>query len=185
MNLLAALPVVIGFAPPAFTRHPQVPDSAYHFPAVEGTNLEGRRFTLPGDFEGEHNLVVVAFRREQQDDVDTWLPFLKETAAHESGLRVYELPTMGRRYRIIQGWIDGGMAKGIPGRATREATITLYIDKGPFKRSLGIASEDRIVTLLVSRDGRVLWREAGRFTPGAGAGLVATLDLLRSPRPTS
>ena len=61
---------------------------------------------------------------------------------------------------MVRRFIDGGMARGIPEKATREATITLYLDKAPFREALSITTEDRIVTLLVSRDGRVLWRGA-------------------------
>ena len=142
------------------------PDSTLRFPRVEGSNLEGRRFSLPSDFEGELNIALVAFRREQQADVDTWVPFLKSIAAKHAGLKAYELPTLNRSYRMVRGFIDGGMARGIPAKATRETTITLYIDKAPFKKALGITAEDRIVTLLVSRDGRVLWRGDGRHTEG-------------------
>jgi hypothetical protein len=121
-------------------------------------------------------VVLVAFRREQQADVDSWLPFLREQKLAERGIRVYELPTLNRSYRLIRGFIDGGMARGIPEKATREATITLYIDKSPFKKALAIASEDRIVTLIVARDGRVLWRGDGRFTPTIAAELAGALD---------
>jgi len=151
-------------------------DSVRQFPRVDGSNLEGKRFALPGDFEAEYNVVLVAFRREQQADVDSWLPFLREQKLAERGIRVYELPTLNRSYRLIRGFIDGGMARGIPEKATREATITLYIDKSPFKKALAIASEDRIVTLIVARDGRVLWRGDGRFTPTIAAELAGALD---------
>lgn len=151
-------------------------DSLRQFPRVEGRNLEGRPFSLPAGFEADYNVVLVAFRREQQADVDSWLPFLREQKVAERGVRVYELPTLNRSYRLMRGFIDGGMTRGIPERATREATITLYIDKGPFKKALAIAAEDRIITLVVARDGRVLWRADGRFTPAFGAGLAATLD---------
>ena len=70
------------------------------------------------------------------------------------------------------------MARGIPAKATRETTITLYIDKAPFKRALSIAAEDRIVTLLVSRDGRVLWHGDGRHTEGAAADLASQINTL-------
>jgi len=153
-------------------------DSVRQFPRVEGKNLEGRRFSLPADFEAEFNVVLVAFRREQQADVDSWLPFLREQNVAVRGFRVYELPTLSRSYRLMRGFIDGGMARGIPDKATREATITLYIDKSPFKQVLALATEDRISTLIVGRGGRVLWRADGRFTPAAGAGLAAALDSL-------
>ncbi|MEP6989602.1 MAG: hypothetical protein ABJA80_01640 [bacterium] len=151
-------------------------DSTLRFPSVEGSNLEGRRFSLPNDFEGELNIVLVAFRREQQDDVDTWVPFLKSIAATHARLRAYELPTLSRSYRMVRRFIDGGMARGIPEKATRETTITLYIDKAPFKTALGITAEDRIVTLLVSRDGRVLWRGDGRHTESADAELASEIN---------
>ena len=154
-------------------------DSTLRFSNVVGSNLEGRRFSLPADFEGDLNVVIVAFRREQQADVDTWTPFLQEATIAHPGLRAYKLPTLNRSYRMVRAFIDGGMARGIPSKATREATITLYIDKTPFKQALAITAEDRIVTLLVARDGRVLWRASGRHTPEASAALVAVLDALR------
>ncbi|CAN5526999.1 hypothetical protein BH09GEM1_BH09GEM1_00230 [soil metagenome] len=151
-------------------------DSTSRFPKVEGSNLEGRHFLLPDNFEGELNIVLVAFRREQQDDVDTWVPFLKTMAATHAGLKAYELPTLNRSYRMVRRFIDGGMARGIPAKATRETTITLYIDKAPFKSALGITAEDRIVTLLVSPEGRVLWRGDGRHTESAAADLASEIN---------
>jgi hypothetical protein len=156
-------------------------DSVLQFPRVEGSNLEGRRFLLPAGFEAELNVVIVAFRREQQADVDSWLPFLTEQKLRERGVRVYELPTLSRSYRMVRRFIDGGMARGIPAKATREATITLYIDKSPFKKALAISTEDRIITMVVARDGRVLWRADGRFTNAGGAELVRALDALNVP----
>ena len=108
--------------------------------------------------------------------MDTWVPFLKSTAARHSTVRAYELPTLSRNYRIVRGFIDGGMTRGIPDKATRETTITLYIDKSPFKSALGIAGEDAIRVLLVSRDGRVLWHDDGSYAPAWGASLAAAID---------
>lgn len=156
-----------------------VADSVVHFPRVEGTNLEGKRFSLPGDFEAEHNVVFVAFRREQQADVDSWLPFLRKQDLADRGVRVYEVPTLNRSYRWMRRFIDGGMARGIPELTTRESTITLYIDKTPFKKALAIETEDHIVTLVVARDGRILWRADGPFTEPLGADLMRALESLR------
>jgi hypothetical protein len=180
LHMVTALLFALGFQgePPRGASLPRqaVADSVRRFPRVEGTNLEGHQFTLPADFEGKYNVVLIAFQREQQQDVDGWLPFLRQLATPERQVRVYELPTLSRKYRLIRRFIDGGMARGIPERATREATITLYIDKAPFKNALAIASEDSICTLLVARDGRVLWRAHGPFTPSAAAELRAALD---------
>lgn len=156
-------------------------DSVRQFPRVEGSNLEGQRFTLPADFGREFSVVFVAFRREQQADVDSWMPHLRALRLAARGIGAYELPTLNRSYRVMRGFIDGGMARGIPDRVARETTITLYIDKGPFKTALAITSEDQISTMVVARDGRVLWRMDGPFTPEAGEALAATLDGLTRP----
>lgn len=147
-------------------------DSLGRFPEVEGTNLEGEHFRLPADFKGELNVVLVAFKREQQEDVDSWTPFLRTLAGRQRDLRVYELPTLGRRYRLMRPFIDGGMRRGIPDSTVRAATITLYIDKGPFRDALRLPTEDHIYVLLVDRRGRVLWRGEGRFTQSLGAALA-------------
>ena len=150
---------------------PRMPIDLGRFPRVEGSNLEGDRFVLPADFGGDMNVVLVAFKREQQHDVDTWMPWLERIAEANPGLRVYELPTLGRRYRLMRSFIDGGMRSGIPDRAVRAATITLYIDKSPFRRALALPDEDRIYVLLVDREGRVHWRTDGDFDAKAGAEL--------------
>lgn len=151
-------------------------DSLGRFPTVEGRNLEGERFRLPSHFAGALNVVLVAFQREQQADVDSWMPFLKTLGERRGDLRVYELPTLGRRYRLMQPFIDGGMRRGIPDRAVRAATITLYIDKARFRESLRLGAEDRIYVLLVDQQGRVFWRAEGRFDERAGGELARLTD---------
>ena len=152
-----------------------VPDSVPHFPQVTGRNLMGRTLDLPIGLDGDVNVVLVAFKRHQQDDVDTWTPALRALAARRPGLRVYELPTLASGYRIMRGFIDGGMRGGIPDTAVRAATITLYIDKKPFKAALRIEGEGEIHVFVVERGGRILWRAAGRYTPEALAQLEASL----------
>jgi len=44
---------------------------ALRFPRLAARDLEGRVHSLPYDFAGTRNLVVVAFRREQQSMVET------------------------------------------------------------------------------------------------------------------
>jgi len=153
----------------------RMPDSTPHFPAVTGRSLTGRTYHLPADFEGERNLVLVAFKRHQQEDVDTWTPHLRPLAARDSTLRAYELPTLGHGYTWMRGFIDGGMRRGIPDSAVRAATITLYINKRSFRDTLAIADENRIHVLLVDRAGRILWRAEGPYTAEAEAALKRVL----------
>lgn len=170
------LPLLMTFASSALSQIPEShvaeSDTLGWFPRAVGSNLEGREFVLPFDLEGKLNVVVIAFKREQQADVDSWMPFLGKTEATHPGLRVYELPTLARGYRLMQSFIDGGMRRGIPDVAVRAATITLYLDKAPFKRALRISDEGRIHLLLIDREGRVYWRAAGAFDPARAAELA-------------
>lgn len=103
------------------------------FPRVRGANLERRPFTLPEDFEGDRNLVLIAFRREQQFDIDTWVAVAKRLVHKHKGFRYYELPTISRSVPLARCWLDVAMRAGIPDQAAREATITLYLDKALFR----------------------------------------------------
>lgn len=154
----------------------QLSDTTRVFPAIRGQNLEGETLAMPGDFAGDQNVVFIAFKREHQADVDSWGPALDSLRARHPGLRVYELPTLARRYKLMRPVIDGGMRGGIPDPAVRAATITLYIDKDPFKRALGIPTEDRIQILLVDREGRILWQRSGPCTPSLRVELQAHLQ---------
>jgi hypothetical protein len=145
------------------------------FPVVASESLEGRPFTLPRDFDGEHNVVFVAFERRQQSDVDSWVPFVKSLVARTPATEYYEIPTIKRMVAPMRWMINRGMRGGIDDRGARERTITLYLDKEPFKRALGITTEQEIHVLLVDREGRVAWRTTGAFSDEKGMGLTRAL----------
>lgn len=145
------------------------------FPTVTGRNLEGRELRLPDDF-GERTVVLVAFRQRQQRDVNTWLPELDARRAADPALEVYEIPTLSNGWIPLRWWIDGGMARGIKDRQVREATVTLYLDKRPFKEALGITGEDAIHVLVLDSLGRVTHRSTGPATAENIAALRRALE---------
>ncbi|MHB1312724.1 MAG: hypothetical protein ACYC3L_11980 [Gemmatimonadaceae bacterium] len=145
------------------------------FPTVTSQNLEGKALTLPRDFGGARNVVFVAFLRKQQADVDTWVPFVKQALARHPGNDYYEIPTIRKMVAPMRWMINRGMKGGIDDRSARDRTVTLYIDKAPFKQALGIADENAIQVLVVDRAGQVLWRTTGTFDAEKGEELEAAL----------
>jgi hypothetical protein len=111
------------------------------FPNVSGSNLEGRSRRLPNDFEGDLNIVIIAFRREQTDLIESWLDSLAQLIEKNTKLRFYELPVLSRAYSPFRWWIDGGMRAGILDEEGRRRTITIYTDKRNFKKRLEIPNE--------------------------------------------
>ena len=150
-----------------------------HFPSVKASNLERRDFSLPAGFEGDRNLLLVAFEREQQKDVDTWLREMKRFEELDPGFHYYELPTIQRPNAFLRWFIDTGMRRGIPDRKARERTITLYLDKKPFCDALLISDQKKIYQFLVDRNGKVLWRSEGLFDETKGASLRSALGELK------
>jgi hypothetical protein len=140
-----------------------VPTSTARFPEVQASNLEDRAFVLPRDFKGDSNLVFIAFQREQQEQVDTWLKEMKRFEEIDPRFHYYELPTIDKLNSLSRWFINSGMRRGIPDKDARARTITLYIDKKPFEQALNLPNEKTIYALLVDRSGNVLWRADGVF----------------------
>ncbi len=133
------------------------------FPDVKGKNLDRETRSFPADFEGQFNLVFIAFQQWQQASINTWLPFAAAFEAERDDLIYYEFPTIQTMNPLFRTFINEGMRAGIPDPKARERTVTLYLDKEPFRATLNMPDEDRIYILLVHRDGTVLWKERGQF----------------------
>ncbi len=146
------------------------------FPTIIASNLADEQFTLPKDFQGDLNIVLIAFRMEQQYDVDTWLPKVKEIVRENPSLRYYELPTIGGLWTLMRGQIDNWMKAGIPDMNARKATITLYTNTQNFREPLLLPSEDRIYVLLVDKSGKVWWKSDGRYADEKLASLKAAIQ---------
>jgi len=149
------------------------------FPVVTGSNLSGKRYTLPQDFEGQYNLAITVYQRYQQFNVDSWGPFIARLAEKYPEFRYYELPTLPNYGWIQQSFIDGGMRGGITDKAVRARTITLYLDVKQFNAALNLPTIDSIYALLVDRQGEILFRADGDYSTAKGEALAQTLaDLL-------
>lgn len=144
-------------------------------PTVSGSNLERETLTFPADFAGELNLVFIAFQQWHQMEVDTWVPLAESLHQDHPRLAYYEFPTIQSMNRLSRMFINEGMRAGIRHQPTRRRTITLYIEKAPFRQALQIPDEKHISVMLFDRQGEVIWRETGAFTPEKGAALSAAI----------
>ncbi len=118
---------------------------------------------LPSAFEGRLNAVIVAFRREHQSLVDSWVPWLERYAASNPDFRFYEIPTIGRMWAPFRNFIDGGMAASIKVPHILQRTLTVYGDVSRLTTPLGIIDRSTIALFIVDHAGTVLWSGAGGF----------------------
>jgi hypothetical protein len=151
------------------------------FPVTKGENLNGREFEIPAGFDGQFNILLVAFLRQQQADVDTWLDAARDIAADHPNVEYYELPTLSSAWGLMRGWIDGGRRSGSPATAARERTVTISTDTEAFRSIGGIEGRDRIWVGIVDRDGRVHWSARGPATDETKSQLRDAVRRLASP----
>jgi hypothetical protein len=146
-----------------------------YFPKVNGSNLLRQKRILPQDFQGNLNLVFIAFQQWHQMEVDSWIPLAKELEQQYKDLAYYELPTIQSMNSFSKMFINEGMRAGIPNPKTRERTITLYLNKADFRAALGMLDEEHIYILLIDRQGKEFFRSRGSNTQDMEASLRQTL----------
>jgi hypothetical protein len=151
-----------------------------HFPVVSGANLDRQEKVFPRDFEGELNLLFIPFLQEQQTVVNTWLPFAEKLESSTPGLVYYELPTIRSMPMVSRTFINEGMRAGIPDPKARQRTITLYIDLDEFMAATEIDGRNDVHTLLVNRNGDILWRTTGVYDEVKGEALRRAVETSRS-----
>lgn len=146
------------------------------FPRLPARDLTGRGVDLPDAFEGERNVVIVAFKRQHQTDVDSWLPWLEARAQLDPGLRFYEVPTIAEMWTPARRFIDGGMATAIGDPVVLRRTLTVYGDVRRLTDPLEIEDRDAIWLFAVDGSGQVRWRGAGPFDLAVADQLAGALD---------
>ena len=140
-------------------------DESDQFPTVTGKNLDRELLQFPRDFGGELNLLFIPFLQQQQRVVDTWVPFAQDLEAAYPNVLYYEPPRSKTWVRWGAHFVNEGMRAGIPDPVSRQRTITLYLDLAAFMQSLDITSRNDVHVLLVTDDGRILWRTTGPYDP--------------------
>lgn len=141
------------------------------FPRLEARDLTGEQRWLPDAFEGDRNLVFVAFRRQQQSLIDSWGPWV-ETHAPTAGIRAYEVPVLARLWAPFRPMIDGGMAGAIQDVDTRRRTLTVYGDVRRVTGPLGITDQSTVSIFLLAHGGQVLARVSGAFEEASAQRLL-------------
>jgi len=146
------------------------------FPQIIAENLNKEEVLVPDQLQGDPKLVIIAFQQWHQGLVNSWVPFLESLMVKHPTFDYYELPTIRSMNFIYRRFIDGGMRAGIPSRDTRARTITLYIDKDPFKEALDIVTEETIYLYLLNSSGETIWRVEGGLTDEKAGALEREIE---------
>jgi hypothetical protein len=169
-NLKTAISVLL-FTTFALTSVQGVEQSVFpKMSSVDAESLSEKTLILPRDLPGEKTLILIAFARKQQTNIDTWINGMNLKAAKFAWI---ETPVIDPFYGLFSGFIQRGMRKGIPDAADRERTVTIFTSRADFLKSLGLPdSTDNIYVVVVDRAGNVLAKAEGDYSASKGDSLL-------------
>ena len=107
------------------------------FPNVTAESLAGNKESIPETCRGKVALVTVAFMRESQGQLDSWLnPFYKKFGESDK-YTFFEIPMISSGYKFMKPIIDGGMRGGLPAFKHKHV-VTMYGDVQQYLKALNL-----------------------------------------------
>lgn len=134
------------------------------FPSVTGRNLHKKTKTVPDDFTDKNLVVITAFQQWHQPLVNQSITAL-EAAGIDQSHHVLEMPVIRTSSKFRKMRLDGIMRAAFKDPVIRSRTITVYLDKSLFRRSLEIPNEDTLHWFVVDHATKaILERGEGPIT---------------------
>lgn len=130
------------------------------FPALKGNALSKKEVTLPDDAKGFVTVIIVAFERDTQNQIDTWADTLLKRYDSDNTIKYFEVPMISGFYSFMSGIIDGGMRGGVP-KPLHDNVVTFYGDRGPYFEAFGVDDKSKCYLFVLDRDGTVKYKERG------------------------
>jgi hypothetical protein len=144
------------------------PTIGERLPRLEAGALDGSRLVMPDSTGGSIALLGFGYKRESQDDLNSWLVPFRQEYPLAGGFRAYEVPMMGPRIPgLLRGVINRAMRNAID-KENRRWVAPYYGDVDDYSRRLGVTDRSRIHVFLLDRTGHVRWYAVG---PAAGSAL--------------
>lgn len=135
--------------------------TGFRFPEITAETLSGKKKTLPDAARGAPALIVVAFVREAQDMIDSWVNPIKEEFHDANYFAVYEIPVITSAiWRPMRRMIDSGMRSGIPVR-DHDYVMTVYSSAPELTEPLEIQDHSLAYLYLIDSTGVIRWQGSG------------------------
>lgn len=130
------------------------------FPEIKGELLSFKKITLPKHCKGKVSILIVAFKRETQAQVDTWTtPLLKEFSKN-SEFQFLEIPMISSLYSWFSGYIDNGMRGGII-ESMHKNVMTYYGPLGDYYSYFDVQDKKLCYLFLLDREGKIQFLTKG------------------------
>lgn len=139
-------------------------------PSISGQTLSRTKVHFPESLAGSPAVLLVAYRRGTQADLDRWIEFISTNIPE---LVCYEVPTIPSLiWRPLAGWIDSGMRGGVPKEKWSKVT-TIYEDAVKLRNFIGDNGRDLTHLILLDSEGTVVWFNDEGFSRETATELLA------------
>ncbi|MCF8304206.1 MAG: hypothetical protein K9I94_13095 [Bacteroidales bacterium] len=136
-------------------------ESEQKFPQIKAETLAGDEVVFPDVAEGKISLILVAFERQTQGQVDSWSkPFMNEFG-NDQNYMFYEIPMISIGWKVIAPIIDGGMRSGVP-KEMHDNVATYYGPLKEYYNKLDVDGTSLCYVYLLDKHGYVVWKEKGK-----------------------
>jgi hypothetical protein len=133
------------------------------FPELKAETLSGIDMKYPDDVKGKITLILMAFKRETQRKIDSWLEPFSKAFETDTSVQFFEIPMLAGAWKLMSPIIDGGMRSGIPKQKHGNVT-TYYGNVNKYCELLGIEDKSDGYVFLLDRNGVIKWRSNGFAT---------------------
>ena len=133
------------------------------FPELKAETLSGIDMKYPDDVKGKITLILMAFKRETQQKIDSWLEPFSITFENDTTVDFFEIPMLAGAWKLMSPIIDGGMRSGIPKQKHGNVT-TFYGNVNKYCELLGIEDKSDGYVFLLDKNGVIQWRSNGFAT---------------------
>lgn len=145
--LLLCLPLL------AFTAQGQVP-------ASHATTFSGQSIAFPEVLAGRPAILVVSFSRKGGEAARQWNERLSRDFGSNPAIAYYNLPMLADVPSLLRRMVTSAIKKSVPSR-DHPHFAPLFDHAAEWKSAAGYATKDDAYVLLVSREGRIVWRAHG------------------------
>lgn len=130
------------------------------FPFVKAELLNGNEIQLPKDIKGKITVIIIAFERNAQKQIDPWTEALLPLE-NNNDIEYYEIPMISGFYSFMSGMIDGGMKKGIDPKL-HDNVATYYGDRDKYFECFNINDKSLCYVFLLDKEGDIVYRDKGK-----------------------
>ncbi|MDQ3191170.1 MAG: mitochondrial ATPase complex subunit ATP10 [Bacteroidota bacterium] len=140
------------------------------FPSITAETLTDKQVMIPEDSKGKYTIIGMAYSRDAESDLKTWLNPAYNKFIAKTGLLDMEIDVNLYFIPMFTGTnipIAGKAKKSLQEDTDKEFYPHVLFYKGElktYKKALEFDKKDTGYFFLLDRDGKIVWATSGRFT---------------------